>query len=114
MVDESHLFPPGDRSVNGRLELSVAVPVFKEVENLPELYDRLVNTLDTVELQPYEPIFVDDGSTNASFAQLQELSTIEARVRTIKFARNVGQHAALWPSIERSAGDIIIFMDADL
>jgi glycosyltransferase involved in cell wall biosynthesis len=105
---------PGDHSVNGRLELSVVVPVFNEVESLPELYDRLVKTLDNVGLQSYELIFVDDGSTDGSFAQLQELATVDARVRVIKFARNFGQHAALSAGMERSTGEIVIFMDADL
>jgi glycosyltransferase involved in cell wall biosynthesis len=105
---------PGDHSVNGRLELSVVVPVFNEVESLPELYDRLVKTLDNAGLQSYELIFVDDGSTDGSFARLRELTTVDARVRVIKFVRNFGQHAALSAGIECSTGEIVIFMDADL
>jgi glycosyl transferase family 2 len=108
MVDESYRFPRGDRSMNGRLELSRAAPVSKEVENLPELYVRLVKTRDNVGLQFYELIFVLDGSVNGNFAQLQELSTSEDRVRTIKFVPNVGQHAALSLALERSAGDMVI------
>lgn len=95
-------------------ELSVVVPVFNEVESLPELYERLVKTLDNTGLHPYELIFVDDGSTDGSFARLQELSTLDARVRVIKFTRNFGQHEALSAGMERSSGEIIIFIDADL
>ena len=100
--------------MNGRLELTVVIPVFNEVESLAELYDRLVKTLDNIGLQSYELIFVDDGSTDGSFAQLQELATVDARVRVIKFARNFGQHAALSAGMERSTGEIVILMDADL
>ena len=96
------------------VELSVVVPVFNEVESLPELYERLVKTLDNTGLHPYELIFVDDGSTDGSFARLQELSTLDARVRVIKFTRNFGQHEALSAGMERSSGEIIIFIDADL
>jgi len=100
--------------VNGRAELSVVVPVFNEAKSLPELYERLVKTLDNAGLQSYELIFVDDGSTDGSFARLQELSAGDARVRVVKFTRNFGQHEALSAGMERSLGEIIIFIDADL
>jgi glycosyltransferase involved in cell wall biosynthesis len=100
--------------VNARVELSVVVPVFNEVDNLSGLYDRLVKTLDHTTLRSFELIFVDDGSTDGSFERLRELSTVDARVRVIKLARNFGQHAALSAGMERSEGDIVVFMDADL
>jgi glycosyltransferase involved in cell wall biosynthesis len=105
---------PGDLQVNGRLELSVVVPVFNEVENLPDLHDRLVKTLDNVGLESYELIFVDDGSTDGSFERLRELAAANPRVRVVKFVRNFGQHVALSAGLERSRGAIIILMDADL
>jgi glycosyltransferase involved in cell wall biosynthesis len=100
--------------VKGRAELSVVVPILNEVENLSELYDRLVKTLDGAELRSFELIFVDDGSTDGSFARLRDLAAVDARVRIIKLVRNFGQHAALSAGMERSLGDIVIFMDADL
>jgi glycosyltransferase involved in cell wall biosynthesis len=96
------------------VDLSVIVPVFNEVENLPELYDRLVKTCDSLKLESFELIFVDDGSTDGSFQRLCELSTADARVRAVKFGRNFGQHMALSAGMERSRGEIIVFMDADL
>jgi glycosyltransferase involved in cell wall biosynthesis len=107
-------FLPGGPQVNSRVELSVVVPVFNEVENLPDLYDRLVKTLDNIELESFELIFVDDGSTDGSFERLRGLAAANPRVRVVKFARNFGQHVALSAGIERSRGDIIILMDADL
>jgi undecaprenyl-phosphate 4-deoxy-4-formamido-L-arabinose transferase len=100
--------------VNDQVAVSVVVPVFNEVENLPELYDRLVKTLDNAGVPSYELIFVDDGSTDGSFARLRELSTVDARVRVLKFTRNFGQHEALSAGMERGSGEIIVFMDADL
>jgi glycosyltransferase involved in cell wall biosynthesis len=100
--------------VNARVEVSVVVPVFNEEQSLPELYDRLVKTLDNAGLQSYELLFVDDGSSDGSYAHLRELSAVDARVRVIKFTRNFGQHEALSAGMERSAGEIIIFIDADL
>jgi undecaprenyl-phosphate 4-deoxy-4-formamido-L-arabinose transferase len=90
------------------------VPVFNEVESLPELHERLVKTLDNAGLESYEVVFVDDGSSDGSFARLQELSALDTRVRVIKFTRNFGQHEALSAGMERSSGEIIIFIDADL
>jgi glycosyltransferase involved in cell wall biosynthesis len=100
--------------VKGSVELSVVVPIFNEVENLSQLYDRLVKTLDGVDLRSFELIFVDDGSTDGSFERLRDLSAVDARVRIIKFVRNFGQHAALSAGMERSLGEIVIVMDADL
>jgi glycosyltransferase involved in cell wall biosynthesis len=100
--------------VNDQVAVSVVVPVFNEVESLPELYDRLVKTLDNAGVPSYELIFVDDGSTDGSFARLRELSTLDARVRVLKFTRNFGQHEALSAGMERGSGEIIVFMDADL
>jgi glycosyltransferase involved in cell wall biosynthesis len=100
--------------VNGRVDVSVVVPVFNEEESLPELHDRLVKTLDNAGFQSYELLFVDDGSTDGSGERLRELSAIDVRVRVIKLTRNFGQHQALSAGMERSTGEIIIFMDADL
>lgn len=100
--------------MNDQVAVSVVVPIFNEVESLPELYDRLVKTLDNAGVPSYELIFVDDGSTDGSFARLRELSTVDARVRVLKFTRNFGQHEALSAGMERGSGEIIVFMDADL
>jgi glycosyltransferase involved in cell wall biosynthesis len=100
--------------VKGSVEVSVVVPVFNEAENLAELYDRLVKTLDGLAPGAFELIFVDDGSTDGSFARLRELASGDARVRAVKFVRNFGQHAALSAGMERSRGDVVVFMDADL
>jgi len=100
--------------VKRRLELSVVVPIFNEEGNLSTLYDRLIKTLDSLDLRSFELIFVDDGSTDGSFRRLRELSMVDGRVRVIKLVRNFGQHAALSAGLERSEGEVVIVMDADL
>ncbi|MBI3325448.1 MAG: glycosyltransferase family 2 protein [Nitrospinae bacterium] len=96
------------------VDISVVVPIFNEAENLQELYDRLVKTLAGLEPMSFELIFVDDGSTDGGFQRLRELATADARVRAVRFVRNFGQHVALSGGIERSRGNVVILMDADL
>ena len=92
------------------MNISVVVPVFNEEENVTELYDRLVGVLnDSVEF-----IFVDDGSSDGTYARLKELSQKDRRVRVIRFRRNFGQTAALSAGIDHARGEIIVPMDGDL
>jgi len=97
--------------VNGRVDVSVVVPVFNEVENLEELYSQLTKALHRRE---YELLFVDDGSTDASYEILAHLHAKDRRVKVVQLAENFGQHAALAAGIEHAHGEVIVTMDADL
>lgn len=93
--------------------ISIVVPVFNEAASIPEL----VVALRTVAAQVgniSEFVFVDDGSTDESFAVLDEVARTDSRVRIIRLARNFGQTAALSAGFEFSTGDIVITLDADL
>jgi undecaprenyl-phosphate 4-deoxy-4-formamido-L-arabinose transferase len=94
-------------------DLSIVVTMFNEAASLDELYRRLVATLDTLD-RPYELIFVDDGSTDGTFAELERLHEGDPRVRAVKFKRNFGQHPAMHAGLSRARGDIVITMDGDL
>jgi undecaprenyl-phosphate 4-deoxy-4-formamido-L-arabinose transferase len=59
-------------------------------------------------------IFVDDGSRDGSFAVLDRLHAADARVRVVRFKRNVGQHPAMHAGLARARGDIVVTMDGDL
>jgi glycosyltransferase involved in cell wall biosynthesis len=96
----------------GRCELSVVVPLLDEQENLRPLYSQITQALDG--RYNYEVIFIDDGSTDGSFAVLQELHGSDARVRVIRFRKNFGQTAALSAGFAHARGDVVIAMDADL
>ncbi len=93
--------------------LSVVIPVFDEAESLDILYGELATVLDRLP-GGSEIIFVDDGSRDASLAALRALELKDRRVRTIVFARNRGQSAALDAGFRAARGEIIATLDADL
>jgi len=93
--------------------LSVVIPVFNEAQSLGPLHERLARTLERIG-RPYEIIFVDDGSRDESANVLRALRARDSRVRMIRFARNYGQHAALFAGMERARGEIVVTLDADL
>ena len=94
-------------------DISIVIPVYNEEENIKELHTRLSDVLPTIS-ENYEILFVDDGSTDNSFAILKELNNEDKRVKLIKFRRNFGQSAAISAGFDYSKGDVIITMDGDL
>ncbi|HEX6490580.1 MAG TPA: glycosyltransferase family 2 protein [Gaiellaceae bacterium] len=92
-------------------EISVIVPVQNEAGTVEELYGRAVESLGE---RRFELIFVDDGSTDATWARLQGLNERDPRVRAVRFKRNFGQHPAMHAGFVRASGEIVVTMDADL
>ncbi len=95
-------------------EISIVIPVFNEEAGLPELFARLYPALDALATR-YEVIFVNDGSHDRSAALLR--SQFQSRpdvTRVVLFAANFGQHMAIMAGFEKSRGDIVITLDADL
>ncbi|MGE3270084.1 MAG: glycosyltransferase family 2 protein [Chloroflexota bacterium] len=95
------------------LVLSIVVPIYNEVENIPELHEELQGVLVTLG-RPYEILYVDDGSRDGSFGLLKRLAEEHPEVVVIQFRRNFGQTPALAAGLEASRGDVVIFMDGDL
>ncbi len=93
--------------------ISVVIPVYNEGQRLRELYTRTAATLDE-EARTFELIFVDDGSTDGTFAELEQLHGEDSRVRAVRLKRNFGQHAAMHAGLVRSRGEILVTMDGDL
>jgi undecaprenyl-phosphate 4-deoxy-4-formamido-L-arabinose transferase len=93
--------------------LSVVVPLYNEAPSVRELYRRTIETLDPTGLA-FELIFVDDGSTDATFAELERLHAADDRVRAVRFKRNFGQHSAMHAGLVRAGGGIVVTMDGDL
>lgn len=94
--------------------LSVIVPVYNEEESLPYLCPRLLKTLEGMR-RPYEIIFVNDGSRDASLKILLDFHKANPKtVRVIDFNGNFGQHMAIMAGFDHSRGDVIVTLDADL
>ncbi len=93
--------------------ISVVVPAFNEEGNIPVLYERVKEQLES-EQCPFEIVFVDDGSRDRSLDVIRELHEQDERVKAISFSRNFGHQIALAAGIEHAGGDAVIVMDADL
>src|ERR671922_2648509 len=93
--------------------LSVVVTVYDEAASLEELYRRTLAALEPTG-RSFELIFVDDGSTDGSFAVLSRLHERDHRVRVVRFRRNFGQHPAMHAGLSRARGEVAVTMDGDL
>src|SRR4051794_13330516 len=91
--------------------LSIVVTVLNEAGAGDELYRRAVGALDG---RAFELVFVDDGSTDGTFAALARLHAADARVRAVRLKRNFGQHPAMHAGLARARGQAIVTMDGDL
>ncbi len=95
------------------MDISLVVPLYNEADSLPELHAWIKKVVDENDFS-YEVIFVDDGSTDASWRVIKDLMRSDANVRAVRFQRNYGKSAALFCGFERAKGDVVITMDADL
>lgn len=91
-------------------DLSVVVPVFNEGPNIEPLYRELTATLAAWG-RPYEIIVIDDGSTDATFAELERLQQSDGHLRVIQFRRNFGQTAAFAAGFAAARGRLIATSD---
>jgi dolichol-phosphate mannosyltransferase len=94
-------------------EISVVIPLCNEQENLESLHARLTETLQAMEL-PYEIVFVNDGSQDATPWMLDRLFEDDPRVAVIHLSRNFGHQPAVSAGLERARGRAVIVMDGDL
>lgn len=91
----------------------MVIPVKDEKDNIARLHEQLVQALVPLG-RDYEIVFVDDGSIDGSFQELEALAQRDAAVKVVRLKRNFGQSAALQAGIDWSEGDIIVTMDGDL
>jgi glycosyltransferase involved in cell wall biosynthesis len=95
------------------MDVSVVVPIYNEEENVELLCARLFKSLSTLK-RSWEIILVDDGSTDASWARMLEMSKMIPHLRVIRFRRNFGQTAAMSAGFDHARGEVIVTLDADL
>lgn len=109
---EPEALPAGEQAQ--QVAISIVIPVMNEEQNVRPLYEKLAAQLNDLG-KPYEIIFVDDGSTDGTFAELKKLhDEFNGIVRVIRFRRNFGKTPALVAGFSRSKGEVIFTMDGDL
>jgi glycosyltransferase involved in cell wall biosynthesis len=104
------------RGVDGpgaSIDISIVVPVYNERDSLAPLLAEVSEAMRPLG-RSYEVVFVDDGSTDGSHRVLRELRRRDGRVRTVTFARNAGQTAAMEAGFRRARGALVVTIDADL
>ena len=95
------------------MNLSIVIPLLNEQESLPELHNWIVKVMQAHNYS-YEILFIDDGSTDASWEVISNLSKENQNVKGIRFLRNYGKSQALHAGFAKAQGDVVITMDADL
>jgi glycosyltransferase involved in cell wall biosynthesis len=104
-ADMARRYPP--------IVISVVVPLYNEENSLEQVYEEISGALEGGG-QSYEVIFVDDGSTDGSFATLTQLQSESSNVVVVHLRRNFGKAAALQAAFLEARGDIVVTIDADL
>lgn len=93
--------------------LSVIIPSYNEQDNIKRTFQTITEILNQF-LIPFEIIFVDDGSKDLTYQQINELSMEHPEAKGLSFSRNFGKEAAIFAGIEASEGACCVVMDCDL
>ncbi|MGH9521931.1 MAG: glycosyltransferase family 2 protein [Terriglobales bacterium] len=93
--------------------LSVVVPCFNEEAVIEATHQRLGRVLDALAI-PSEIVYVDDGSSDATFSHLSAIQARDARVRVVRLSRNFGHQFASTAGLQHASGDAVVLIDADL
>lgn len=96
-----------------KVTFSIVLPVYNEEANIPMIYERLTKVLETLG-EPYEIIFINDGSRDRSRDLLRELHHRDPRIKLVSFTRNFGHQTAVSAGLDFATGNAVIVMDADL
>ena len=94
--------------------ISIVIPAYNEERNLEPLYAKLREVLNGAGEDDYEVVFVDDGSSDRTWASIGALSAVDVRVRGVRLSRNFGHQSALMAGLAAARGRAVVMMDADL
>jgi glycosyltransferase involved in cell wall biosynthesis len=95
------------------MHVSLIVPIYNEIENIPHLHSQITAALAGWE-HSWELVCVDDGSRDGSAERLIDLARQDTRVKLVRFRRNYGQTAAMQAGIDHASGDVLVTLDGDL
>ncbi len=95
------------------MKLSLVVPCYNEEKNVSLFYDAVKNDFASVDFD-YEIVFVNDGSKDATFKELQKLCDGDVPVKIVNFSRNFGKESAMYAGLKETEGDYVTIIDADL
>lgn len=93
--------------------LSIVIPAYREEKNISYIYSELVPVLSILEWYDYEIIFVNDGSPDKTWQEIERLCESETRVKWVNLSRNFGKELAITAWLEHTQGDAVITLDAD-
>lgn len=103
----------GDAVITGRPVLSVLVPVYNEIEVLPEFHRRMTAVLQS-SVDSYEVVYVNDGSSDGSLPWLEQLCAADSNVALVDLSRNFGKEIAMAAGLDHVRGEATVVIDADL
>jgi glycosyltransferase involved in cell wall biosynthesis len=93
--------------------ISLVVPIYNEEEIIHLLHDAIVLAMSQVE-DPWEVVYVNDGSRDSSLELLCQLQKEDSHIRVVELSRNWGHMGALWAGMQTARGDAVVLMDGDL
>ena len=92
--------------------ISIVIPAYNEAGNIRPIVQRISKVLENSD--PYEIIFIDDGSRDGTLAEIKEINARNENIKFMSFSRNFGHQKALKAGLDHARGDCVISMDADL
>ena len=95
------------------MKISFVIPAKNEQDSIKKLYQEIITSVSQV-TKDFEIIFIDDGSNDKTFGVMSGLAKIDKRIKVIRLRGNFGKSVALQIGFDKSEGDIIFTMDADL
>lgn len=93
--------------------LSIVLPAYNEEQNIANTTDVLSKLLEENRI-PYELVFVNDGSGDGTYQEIEKVAASNPHVKGASFSRNFGKEAAIFAGLELTSGDAVIVMDCDL